>query len=212
MDNVQQTVHKIESDKIKPPASAVPSIPPAPIVKTEVVVPASIDTDSKTPSKESGTAAKAPGNAGAASVDSAVVKVTGDRPLVLYAYSQTDAAQANLEFFIKHALNKRADFKFIINGDDAKAREIIPKEDNIQIITRPNDCYDLGAYAEVLTKDDLWKKYKKFITINASLRGPFMPAWAQGCWMDMYLGKITDEVKVSSYSLSCVCRLMTDAI
>ena len=32
--------------------------------------------------------------------------------------------------------------------------------------------------------------------LNASIRGPFLPYWASGCWSDMYLEKVTDEVKV----------------
>lgn len=54
----------------------------------------------------------------------------------------------------------------------------------------------LGAYAEALLKDDLYKKYKNFILLNASLRGPFVPYWSEACWSDLYLNKITDEVKV----------------
>lgn len=72
----------------------------------------------------------------------------------------------------------------------------MPKKDNIRLVQRPNECYDLGAYAEVLLKDDLYKDYKRFITMNASIRGPFVPYWSEGCWTDMFLSKVTDEVKV----------------
>lgn len=116
-------------------------------------------------------------------------------PLVLYAYSESETARPNLEFFIRHALHSAADFVFILNGlTDAAAT--IPKLPNVRIVQRDNDCYDLGAYAEVLQKDDLWKGYGKFIMLNASLRGPFMPYWSDSCWMDMYLRKLTEEVKV----------------
>jgi hypothetical protein len=118
-------------------------------------------------------------------------------PLILYAYSESETARPNLEFFIRHALNSAADFIFILNGP-TDAANIIPTFPNIRIIQRENDCYDLGAYAEVLQKDNLWKRYEKFIMLNASLRGPFMPYWSGDCWMDMYLRKLTEEVKVLS--------------
>lgn len=118
-----------------------------------------------------------------------------DRPLILYAYFETENSRANLEYFLRHGLHGGADFLFILNGDN-KAEEIIPKESNIKYLHRPNDCYDLGAFAEVLLKDDLYKKYKKFITMNASIRGPFLPYWSTGCWSDMYLNRVTDKVKV----------------
>jgi hypothetical protein len=129
-----------------------------------------------------------------------------DRPLILIAFSETAIARANLKFFIAHGLHDAADFLFIINGEskpenDVTAKELLPKgKANIKYVERPNDCYDLGAYAEVLIKDDLYKKYTRFITLNTSLRGPFMPHWADNCWSDMYLSKLTDQVKVCIYS------------
>lgn len=118
-----------------------------------------------------------------------------ERPLILYAYSESDNARINLEFFIAHGLHAAADFVFILNGETDVA-EIIPDEPNIRYVQRVNDCYDLGAYAEVLTRNDFYKQYKKFIMLNASIRGPFVPYWSESCWTDMYLRRVTDEVKV----------------
>jgi hypothetical protein len=118
-----------------------------------------------------------------------------DRPLILFAYFETDLARANLEFFIAHGLHDAADFLFILNGD-TNATDIIPKAPNIRYVRRKNDCYDIGAFAEVLVADDLYKKYNRFITMNGSIRGPFLPYYADGCWSDMYLSRVTENVKV----------------
>lgn len=119
-----------------------------------------------------------------------------DRPLILYALFETPLALINFKFYLNHALHDAADFMFIFNGP-TDAYKYLPKASNIKYVTRANDCYDLGAFAEVLLKDDLYKKYNRFITMNASIRGPFLPVWAMGaCWSDMYLKMITDEVKV----------------
>jgi hypothetical protein len=107
----------------------------------------------------------------------------------------------NLEFFIAHALHDAADFIFIFNGD-TDAMNLLPNATNINFVHRPNECYDMGAYASVLVKDDLYKQYKRFIMMNASIRGPFIPYWSNGCWSDMYLNKVTDSVKVSWSKLS----------
>lgn len=120
-----------------------------------------------------------------------------DRPLILYAYFETELARKNLKFYIKHALHNAADFLFIFNGE-TDADKLLPEAGNIRFIHRENKCYDLGAFAEVLTTNDLYKGYKKYITMNASIRGPFLPHWSTGCWSDMYLSKITDETKVLS--------------
>ncbi|TVY58015.1 hypothetical protein LSUE1_G010034 [Lachnellula suecica] len=125
-----------------------------------------------------------------------------DRPLILYAYYETENARKNLEYFLAHGLHAAADFIFILNGDN-HAEDIIPTEPNIRFIHRENNCYDIGAFAEVLTKNDLYKKYSKFITLNASIRGPFLPHWTQGCWSDMFLGKVTEEVKLVGITMNC---------
>lgn len=122
---------------------------------------------------------------------------TSDRPLILYAYFETNNSRPNLEYFIAHGLHAAADFLFILNGDN-EAETIIPQAPNIRYIHRPNDCYDLGGFAEVLRTDNLYKKYNRFITLNGSIRGPFMPVWTNECWSDRYLSKLTDEIKVGT--------------
>lgn len=118
------------------------------------------------------------------------------RPLVLYTYAESPNARANFEFFVRNGLHGRADFIFIFNGE-TDAADLLPAEPNIRVVHRENKCFDIGAHGEVLRQDDLWKKYKRFITMNASIRGPFAPMYYPSCWMDAFLGKITDKVKVS---------------
>lgn len=72
------------------------------------------------------------------------------------------------------------------------------KYSNIQWVQRNNSCFDMGAFGEVLRANDgaLQKRYKKFITMNASIRGPFVPVWSDACWSDIFLNKLSDTVKV----------------
>jgi len=55
---------------------------------------------------------------------------------------------------------------------------------------------DLGAYREVLQGDDLYRRYKRFIMLNASIRGPFVPFWSRNCWSDVYTSRVNDRTKV----------------
>ncbi|KAF9875569.1 hypothetical protein CkaCkLH20_06950 [Colletotrichum karsti] len=127
----------------------------------------------------------------------------GDRPLILYAFAESAPARENLQFFVKQGLHDAADFVFILNGE-TNASSIIPEKKNIQVVNRPNTCFDLGAYGEVLRKDNLYKKYKRFITLNASIRGPFLPHWgSKSCWSDLYLDRITDKVKLVGMTANC---------
>ena len=120
-----------------------------------------------------------------------------DRPLILYAYSESDHARENLKFFINQGLHNAADFVFIFNGPSTMVAQV-PEEPNIRVVERSNTCFDLGTFGEVLQEDNLYKRYKRFITMNASIRGPFVPFWSDQCWSDAYLDELTDETKVSS--------------
>ncbi|KAM7197425.1 hypothetical protein V8F20_006570 [Naviculisporaceae sp. PSN 640] len=128
------------------------------------------------------------------------------RTLILYAYSESDAARANIQYFLTKALHSTSDFIFILNGNNSVA-SLIPTQPNIRIINRENTCYDLGAFGEVLRQDDLYKQYTRFITMNASIRGPFLPMWdLKQCWKDIYLNRVTDETKLVGMTLNCKPR------
>lgn len=129
-------------------------------------------------------------------------KVASDRPLISYAYAESDFARINLKFFVMHGLHDAADFIFILNGETDVADTILPVgRPNIKVIKRENTCFDLGAHSEVLTSTEgdetaLKDRYKRFILMNASIRGPFVPHWSKECWSEAYLGRLNEKVKV----------------
>ena len=160
-------------------------------------------------------------------------------PLILYAYSPASWALPNLQFFLKHGIHASATFIFVINGAFVAGNDLnqssptfenstesgildvlgvlepyAEKYENIKIWKRPNTCYDLGAYAEVLKTNSsaLARSHERFILINASVRGPFVPFWSQECWSDAYLRLIetstaanaTKPVKLVGMTINCV--------
>jgi hypothetical protein len=98
-------------------------------------------------------------------------QLVSEIPLILYAYSKSEAARVNIEFFIRHGLHAAAEFVFILNGETDVAA-VIPKEPNIRVVQRENDCYDIGAYAEVLTKDELYKGYNALLCSTQAFAVP----------------------------------------
>ncbi|KAI1416971.1 hypothetical protein F5Y13DRAFT_204316 [Hypoxylon sp. FL1857] len=120
-----------------------------------------------------------------------------DPPLVLYAYKESESVRGNIKFSLEQGLHGSADFIFILDGETDIA-DLIPTRDDVRIIQRLNICFDLDTFGEVLREDDLWKRYKRFITMNASLRGPFMPYWSTGCRSDTYLECVTGDVKLAT--------------
>ena len=122
--------------------------------------------------------------------------------LIVYAYHETDNARHNAEFFIRHGVHDSADFIFIINGESLGLDTLLPPDaENIKVLRRNNSCYDIGSYGEALKGlGDSIEQYKRFILLNASIRGPFIPHWSKECWSDAYLGRLTDQVKVGEPS------------
>jgi hypothetical protein len=120
-----------------------------------------------------------------------------DRPLILYAYKESANAIENIDFFLNQGLHSNADFVFILNGNNTVRSSIPTNRPNVRVIERPNTCFDLGAYGEVLRADNLWERHRHFILLNASLRGPFLPTWSRDCWTDLFLRRLRDKVKVS---------------
>ncbi|TKW55201.1 hypothetical protein CTA1_1249 [Colletotrichum tanaceti] len=128
-----------------------------------------------------------------------------DRALILFTYAESEASRANLLFFLRHGLHGAADFVFVFNGD-TDAAALVPSRENVKIVKRDATCFDLGAAGQVLREGDLWKRYRKFILMNASLRGPFLPSWTDSCWSDLFLSKVTDKVKLVGITANCSPR------
>eukprot|EP01117_Protostelium_nocturnum_P003766 TRINITY_DN1502_c1_g1_i5.p1 TRINITY_DN1502_c1_g1~~TRINITY_DN1502_c1_g1_i5.p1 ORF type:complete len:185 (-),score=16.71 TRINITY_DN1502_c1_g1_i5:96-650(-) len=47
------------------------------------------------------------------------------------------------------------------------------------------------------------KLYKRFIFMNSSIRGPFMPSYSSECWSDVFSARFTDKVKMSGLTYNC---------
>jgi hypothetical protein len=163
--------------------------------------------------------------------ETATASTATSTPLILYAYSPASWALPNLQFFLKHGIHASATFIFVINGalvagnnfnqsspvfensTEAGILDVLStlepyaeKYQNIKIWKRPNTCYDLGAYADMLKTNSsaLVRSHEKFILINASVRGPFVPFWSQECWSDAYLRPIEASKAVNATNLKPV--------
>lgn len=126
--------------------------------------------------------------------------------LLVYVYFETPEAKINLQFFLNHAVHDKMDFVFVVNGKELSVD--IPKRPNFEVIRRENRCYDLGALGEILWAGSrtLRSRYKRFLFLNASVRGPFMPAWAQQsdiCWSDMFFNHLSQNTKLVGLTSNC---------
>ncbi|KAL8760539.1 MAG: hypothetical protein Q9184_003286 [Pyrenodesmia sp. 2 TL-2023] len=97
------------------------------------------------------------------------------------------------------------DFMFILNGNQTDLLRLIPPAPNVWAVHHENRCHDLGSCGKAL--QDIGAglaQYKRFILMNASIRGPFVPHWSEECWSDAYLDKGTDKVKLVGMTCNCL--------
>lgn len=81
-----------------------------------------------------------------------------DRPLIQYAYHETEFARDNLRYFLEHGLHDAADFVFILNGDTNADELIFPKGNPIPA-TRKRDS-DLATLENGLAPE-MWSEAEK---------------------------------------------------
>lgn len=99
------------------------------------------------------------------------------KTLVIYVFAESSPLKANnLKFFIEYGLCEHCnnvDYAFILNGPSSVQ---IPQHKNVMIMQRQNDCGDFGAWGDFFQKlgPETYKKYKRFMFINDTVRGPFI--------------------------------------
>lgn len=126
-----------------------------------------------------------------------------DKTLVMYNYFESDKAKRNLKFFLDHGVHEREDTDFLLVSQSHVCLDL-PTHRNFGIIFRNNTCFDLGAHKEVVMQHNLLSRYAKFILLNGSVRGPFMPAWSSDCWTDAFTRRLNDTVKLVGPTLNCL--------
>lgn len=107
--------------------------------------------------------------------------------------------KASLEFFIKNAISMNADVKFyiIVNGAFLDNPDI-QNRPNVHVERRENLGHDFGAWSSVLHKlIPHFKAQDKFIFLNDTVLGPFMPRYVQSTWYSCFTSRLSDQVKLS---------------
>lgn len=130
---------------------------------------------------------------------------TSNTDLILYSFHETPEATKNFEFFLRHALHGKADFIIMLNGEHKVDLRPLRVLSNVRVVERENRCFDLGGFHEVLTGDPtLAKRYRRYLFLNASVRGPFFPSWAADvCWSEAYWNKLDEKTKVVGMTWNC---------
>jgi hypothetical protein len=148
-----------------------------------------------------------------------------ERVLVVYAYEHSDDAASNLRFFARNGFDATAalggrgvpvEYVVILSGesgdvsDEEVARAAAAARAPVSIVRRRGGPGRDGAWcalAELLSGSlagvRLKRPYSHFVLLSGAARGPFLPTWHRGSWVDALLSQLDDDVKLVGPSLHC---------
>jgi len=110
-----------------------------------------------------------------------------EKILVLFVFHEYNDRVKN---FIDNCIFKDDNIDFIIICNNKKINFTSP--DYVKVIKRDNIGYDFGGWSDALLKDNLYKKYNKFIFANSSIVGPYLRKDFPGKWTDVYLNGLNN--------------------
>ena len=133
------------------------------------------------------------------------------RTLVVYVYAKThELAEQNLAFFIHNAVHAShdADYYFILQNLDnipVDERRLPLLPSNAHYIQHANLCFDIGTVGWFLLSGlvDI-VKYKYFIFLNSSVRGPYIVSYYDNTvWYTIFTNRLNDQIKLVGCTINC---------
>lgn len=118
---------------------------------------------------------------------------------VVYHYFERDETyRDNLIFFLATALSDAADYFLVISGACSVA---LPERDNLRTIRMGNWNNDFGGYV-TFVRECFPNDYARFIFINSSVRGPFLPAYGSQDWIGLFTAALEGDVHLVGASVN----------
>ena len=129
--------------------------------------------------------------------------------LVMYIFSPTDPEyERNMQYFVQHGMSEKdpCHYVVVVQQIEGKALPSLPQlPSNAWYEFHDNVCFDYGTIGWLMRSSRVdTSKYKFFIMMNSSSRGPFMPAYQNTlAWSRIFTDKLNDEVKLVGSTISC---------
>jgi len=111
--------------------------------------------------------------------------------LVLYVFHEYNNRVQN---FINNCIFDDEDVDFIVISNDKNNDFEVPKY--VKTFFRDNIGYDFGGWSDALLSNNLYENYDKFIFVNSSVLGPFVPSYYTNKWTDIYIDGLKNNIKL----------------
>ena len=84
----------------------------------------------------------------------------------------------------------------VINGFNYNSSIDLPYLENLTILKRENIGFDFGGWSVGLLENDFYKNYDKFLFINSSVVGPFIPPYFDKPWPELITSGLKGNIKL----------------
>ena len=121
------------------------------------------------------------------------------KTLVLYVFHEYNE---RVNAFINKAVFKDENVDFIFICNNKTLHFVVPEY--VTVLKRNNIGYDFGGWSDALLTNDLYKKYDNFIFANSSIVGPYVPLNYTGRWTDIYLNRLTSNIKLFGSTINTI--------
>ena len=138
----------------------------------------------------------------------AIAAAPPEQFLVIYAYSQHSAeAFDNVRYFLRFGVveDPAVFYVFVVNGCHTVDFQAAAEKANVAVVERDNTCFDFGAWGvgfEAAAARGV--AFDAVIVLNASVRGPFLPAYEARRWWRVFGDRLANGVGVAGTSLNCM--------
>lgn len=139
-------------------------------------------------------------------------KYSDSPTLIMYVLANdNEVSESNFRFFLQHGVSDRPSFHFIVivqEGPGLKELQLdqLQLPPNVRVLSHANKCLDIGTVGWLLyeSRQVQIADYRFFIWLNSSVRGPFLPTWANSTeWPALFTSQINDDTKLSGTVVSC---------
>lgn len=124
--------------------------------------------------------------------------------LVLYVFH---IFNDRVNHFLNNCIFEDDNVDFIVISNNRNNEFKVPNR--VKVLLRDNIGYDFGGWSEALLVNDLYKNYEKFIFVNSSVIGPFVPSYYKGKWTDIYIDGLQDNVKLFGSTINTISEPLT---
>ncbi|AKD24587.1 hypothetical protein CL55_00002540 [Polynucleobacter duraquae] len=127
-------------------------------------------------------------------------RVQSGKVLVVYHYYEKDQSYIdNFSHFLRFGYCVELNYLIIIAGEYTID---FPLADNIKYFFTENKNFDYGGYCAAICELKAWQEYDFYLFINSSVRGPFIPAYDNQNWTDLFIDLFSNEVGIVGSAIS----------